>query len=233
MRWGYLRENEVSDIFAKIGQTQFPVDPPTEDITSLAKYLDPLQDELINFLVSEIRKELDPIFLKAISNTSLYNAQSIIETVLPIAISPQVLNTYNASFPIFSLSRASEATYAEYSLAQSKLTQNWDLTYILGALDLDAERKLSSILSAISKVTKLSLKRNAYNKFENILSITPTTSRVGRAAFSDTPNSPNLLVLEMNIITEELTEDTDCYPDLYDVDWEIYEENLDGETRYL
>lgn len=129
-------------MIAQWGGVSFPLNPA--DFTTSFTAGDPIRSLLLGFFRAAIEAELGDVWT-AVSATleagHALRSTDVIEDVLELPPSHQVMQERKAGFPLLALHRAETRAYKFIGL-QRQREQDWHLHFILGPLDIGAARKL-------------------------------------------------------------------------------------------
>jgi hypothetical protein len=201
-----------------VGKPALPLAASTE---GTLVSLDPGRDILLDLLAAALNYELAPVWESATAATNLAGTTPVQDKV-PFALTEQVMTSTARKFPVLSVTRAEDEDSAldEFTLWQWRLTQQWDVEYVLGPLTAGNERRLKDVLAFAAKVVLLTIRQGRHMNHESgapVLgpsgSATTATAgfssvrivryRAGTASFAD--NSPQYHGMRIRLETTELT----------------------------
>jgi hypothetical protein len=132
--------------------------------------LDPGRDKLLALFASAINSEFGELWEAAVatlpSTHHLYDTDPVRDT-LPDEPSLELMTQRKAGFPLLALCRDGDAAFEDYTTEKDKLTQQWQLYYVLGPLDVMDRRKLADILQAVPKLVALVIRKRGHASYES------------------------------------------------------------------
>jgi hypothetical protein len=130
-------------VIATWGGVSFPLDPA--QFTANFTAADPIRALLLGLFSAAITAELGEAWSR-VSSTLEFGHQlrgkPAIADTLELAPTHIIMQQRKAAFPLLALHRVDRRTYEYVGWAQRKRTQEWNLHYILGPLEVGAARKL-------------------------------------------------------------------------------------------
>lgn len=146
----------------KFGRLELPLSATSDnDLSSL----DPAREILLDCLAAAINSELEPRWERAVAGTPLENT-SPVEFKFPALLSEENLQQFKPAWPMLAVSRKQLPNRREQvSLEYSKLTDRWDIDYILGPLSLTSSLKVIDALSFVEKIIILTIERQGHKAY--------------------------------------------------------------------
>lgn len=221
----------ANSLFQGFGGLELPL-APADFSTGLAP-LDPARSTMAALFAAAINAELgeawDKLFGSATNAAGLPSThplydKSPVETVLELEPSPQVVRQYVAAWPLLALHRAGTGTYEQHTLSHDRLTQPWQLHYILTPLDVGDWRKFEAACVAVAKVVRLVVRQRGHLAYQSgAVAFEPcgplasvelkSHEGPGQAAFAGDDSGLLYYAITMNLETVELSSDRDdVYP---------------------
>lgn len=218
----------TQSLFETFGGLDLPVSA-TDVVDTLAP-LDPARDTLVSLFQTAINAELLAPWSTIMATLDPTHplrtgGPNPINDVLPLEPSPTVMQQRKAVFPLLCLHRTGTARYDEIALGGQveRLTQSWDVHYILGPVDTGTLRKVADICVAVTKIVRLVIRRRGHPAFQNgalqwypahfgtvgtLGTVTLTGyDGPGQAQFATGPDAPLYYAVTMHLETAEHTVD--------------------------
>lgn len=146
----------------KFGRLELPL---SETGDSDLSALDPAREILLDCLAAAINCELEPRWAAAVRGTPL-EGTSPVEFKFPALLSEETLQQIKPAWPMLAVSRKQLPNKREpISLEYSKLTDRWDVDYVLGPLSLTSSLKVIDALSFVEKVIILTIERRGHKAY--------------------------------------------------------------------
>jgi hypothetical protein len=201
----------VSTLFQRFGGFEFPAE--AQDVTDTLAPLDPGRDILLGLFAQALTSELSAAWAVVSAGTVLAGT-SVVQSQLPLAPSPELITTVAKPFPLLAVSRTGTATFEEHTLDIERMTQQWDVAYVLGPLPPEDQRRLVDVLQAAAKVIALTVKRRGHPDYDNgalqffagkghFGAARVAQYEVGQAKFAGGDDAPHYHVLSLQLETVE------------------------------
>jgi hypothetical protein len=149
------------------GGLSWPVDASGTAFTDL----DPAGDAMLAFYKACIEAEYGSRWnsVQATVPTNHIFAESFspVTDVLALAPSPNTIRQRKCKFPLLTLHRAGEARFELNTMSDDKMTQTWELNYILGPLRIEDERKFGDLCVAVAKLIRRVTTRRSHPAVED------------------------------------------------------------------
>ena len=237
----------MASLSEAVGKPSLPVAAPT---TGTLVSLDPARDILLDLLAAALNFELADAWAAVVPVTPVHTTDPVADKV-PFALTEQVMQSRVGKFPMLSVSRAENEPSAidEFTLWQWRLTQQWDIEYVLGPLTVGDERRLTDILPFAAKVILLTVRQGRHDAYASgalklgtdgcgFSSVRVVRYQVGTAKFAD--QAPIYHAMSLRLETTELTTFADAPNNLTgaslllnpDVDEDQDPELLRAQTEY-
>src|SRR3990167_4927542 len=155
----------TTSLYRRHGAFELPYEASEASATGSLAILDPARDILLDLFESAIVSELAGVWNVVRTGTALATA-AVVQSALAQQPSLQVLRSLLTPFPLLCVHRT-EGTFDEYTLAQDRLTQRWDIDYVLGPLPPEDVRRLGDVLTAVGKIIRLCVTRGGQLSYQS------------------------------------------------------------------
>lgn len=119
--------------------------------------VDPAKIILLELLAAALTDELTPRWTTAVAGTPLFASRPI-QTKLPAVADSETLKQVKVEFPLLAVGREPTPVKVEqFSIGQPKETWRWDITYILGALEVGNRIALDEALLVAGRTIHLTI----------------------------------------------------------------------------
>lgn len=160
--------SRADSLFQGLGSLELPVDPA--EFTDSLKALDPGLAILTALFKSAINSEFTTAWQRVTATLAapqpLYGSLPVADT-LELEPTPALMQQRKAVFPLLCVHRSGEALFDEATLTYDRLTQPWDVHYILCPLDVGDLRKLHFICVAVGKLIRLVIEKRGHPSYES------------------------------------------------------------------
>lgn len=222
-------------IYEDFGGLSLPLE--AADVTTTLTPLDPAKAMLVALFKAALNAELGDVWTK-VTNTlatdhPLRNTNPV-QSTLELPPTPENIGQVKKTFPLLCVHRSGRATAEEYLLSQDKVTQTWDVHYILAPTDVGDCRKLLDVCVAVPKILRLVIRKRGHPQYQSgalqffdgqgTLASVNLTGWEGpvQASFAPEENAPTYHAVVMQLETTELTyDDIDAYGGLEASTFEI------------
>lgn len=154
----------TSSLYERFGALTLPV--TATDVTSTLAPLDPGRDVLLGLFQQAIVSELGGAW-NQVKPATVLNARSVVQHALPLEPTAENLRTLITEFPLLAVYRTGQATFEQHTLELWRLTQPWNVDYILGPLAIEDQRRLCDVLPAVAKVVTTAVERRGHPDYES------------------------------------------------------------------
>jgi hypothetical protein len=143
----------ANSLHRRFGRLELPL--AQSRAASLAA-LDPAQTILLDLFSAALNAELATVWRAAVAGTALELAATPVVTKLPAVPDAAKLQQMKAEFPLLCVARSASrpATGDQLSIDLPRLTQLWDIDYLLCPLTAGNEIRLTPILQAVDKIIR-------------------------------------------------------------------------------
>lgn len=158
----------IQTLFQSVGGSSFPLREATVS-DSLAP-LDHVRERLLALFKSAINYELGEVWRKVTSTLpadSPYLETFPVHHALALRPSKQLLQQLKIGFPLMCLHSDGEVQIEQYLMDSFRERRRWALHYILGPGDVEVERKLTDVTTAIRRVIALVIRQRGHSSYES------------------------------------------------------------------
>jgi len=158
----------ADSLFENFGGLKLPIS--SENVTENLTPLDPARSVLANLFASAINSELGSVWTKITDTLPKGNelkGTKPVQQILELPPNSSTLGQIKEEWPVLAVHRAGEGTYDEYTLFNQRLTQTWNIHYILGPVGIVEERKLGDICVAVAKIVRMVIELGGHSSYEN------------------------------------------------------------------
>ncbi len=218
----------TDSLFENFGGLRLPITSDKVD-TNLSA-LDPARAVLANLFSAAINAELGAVWSKVTATLPAdhkLKGTKPVEQTLELPPNADTLGQIKEVWPVLAVHRAGEGLYDQYTLYNDRLTQTWNVHYILGPVGIAEERKLGDICVAVAKTIRMVIQLGGHSAFESgavqffddkaALAYINLKSQEGpgQAQFvAKDEASPLYYAITLTLETWEITQDNlDGYPD--------------------
>ena len=209
----------VTSLYERMGGTSFPF-PATavDDVKLTLEPLDPMVVVLTDLIKAAVNSELGAAWTKVTNSLGsghrLYGTSPIQDTLAGHRPSQEIVQHRKCKFPLLAVHRSGKATYSRKSGTKRQKTQQWEVHYIVGLLDLAESWKIEQALDpGIPTVVDRVLDRQRHPSYAAgaaqfgglCASVEMVEHEAGQAAFGEGKDS----VFHACLITLETVETTD------------------------
>lgn len=230
----------TTSLYESFGALELP--PDVLDMTGL----DPARATLAALFSTAINAELAGPWGQAtgtLPSTHPLRGTMPVQDVLELEPSPQVMQQRRAGWPLLCLHRTGAGVLEQHTIngQVERLTQPWDLHYILGPLDVAQMRQLADICIAAVKVVRLCIRRRGHPAYlggalqffptvtgtapDQVVPLFPSASYLGsvelksydgpgQAAYAGDEKNVLYYAVTMHLETVEYTTDQDLETDV-------------------
>jgi len=146
----------------RFGGLQWPVDPDVASFTDL----DPAGDALLAFYKACIEAEYGERWTRVQGTVKpghiFERSASPVADVLALAPAADTIRQRETRFPLLTLHRSGEGRFEPHGMNEDKLTQTWELNYILGPLRVEDERRFGDLCIAVAKLVRRVTSRSSH-----------------------------------------------------------------------
>lgn len=229
----------TDSLYQRIGEMRMPTKASdVSDFDLTLAPLDPARDTLLALLAAAINLELGPAWAIVAAVVPGYVGKQPVQDTWPGPPSAEILLQRKADFPILFVSRDGDGTYDDFSLQRRKLTQAWELHYVLSPLTVGDTRKLQDVLTRVGTVINATIERGGHPAYQGgakvLFSAGFATMAVGRtrrgqARFVQGDNAPTYWMFSADIESTEIQAPLDgVATDWRGVGWSVGTGNADG-----
>ena len=225
----------ITQQYSSLGAQTRPFSAADVDDSNLTfATADPGQGQLMGLFEAAINAELGTttagswykVCASLPSGHELYQSITPVANTLELEPTPDIMGTWKSGYPILSVHRTGEALIADHTIERIKRTQPWNVHWVLGPLDVGAQRKLCGALSFIGGVIGQCVKDKSHPAYEsgalqffsqvdtNTLaqphtfgSVKVINSAQGQAAFAG-EDAPRFFALTLTLQTVEYGDET-------------------------
>lgn len=151
----------------RFGGLEWPIDP---DVASFND-LDPAGDAMLAFFKACIEAEYGERWASVQGTVKpghiFESSLSPVSDVLALAPSPNTIKQRSCRFPLLTLHRSGEARFEQVTTFDDKMTQTWELNYILGPLRVEDERRFGDLCVAVAKLIRRVCTRRSHPAVED------------------------------------------------------------------
>lgn len=210
-------------IFHRVGGTV--LDGSAVGYSETLAALDPGRDILLGLFKQAITSELGARWDAIKIGTQLATVD-VVETDLPLRPTAQLMQSLKTTFPMLAVYRSGAGTIDEHTLDIERLTQPWELVYVLGPLPPEDIRRLGDVLPAVAKVVMGTVRLRGHPDYNsgalqffpgrgNFGSCRVVSYEVGQAQFGGGEDAPTYWATQVNLETVEYVTPLDgIHPDL-------------------
>jgi hypothetical protein len=233
------------DFNRRFGLATFPTDSTAE---STLTSLDPARDIFLAVLKAAINYELGGRWQAAASDTQLVDTEPV-QSSHPQEPDRDYMREVKVSFPALFLHREGDSEIVPFSLSRQKVTQKWQVHWILGPLGAANRRKLTDAFPFVAKLIAEVVEQGGHPAYAvegsgqralrvlteddycGFASARFVSSQSGAAGFADEAQSPPYWSLTAEIETTEITGFADSTYGTYplNVEWNLGTGNADAE----
>ena len=157
---------EPAHIYEQIGGLTLP--PAVSDEPTLID-LDPARDKLLALFKAGMNAELGDRWAAAVKGLAtkhpLYNSKPV-RDALSLEATLAHMQQREAGFPLLCLHRSGRGDYEPHTLDSEKLIQPWQLSYILGPLEIADVRRFGDACIFFSKLVSAILRRRGHPAYQ-------------------------------------------------------------------
>lgn len=157
---------ELADSF---GGLKLPISTAAPGNEGLAGQ-DPARKVLLDLFAAAINYELGPIWTKVVAEFGTDHVLSGTQPVqykLELAPNPNVLEQVKVAWPLLTLHREGAGEYDDFTLSIRRLTQQWQLNYILGPTSIEDIRRVGDATVMAAKVIDAVIRNRGHNAYDN------------------------------------------------------------------
>lgn len=215
----------TESLYQDFGGLELPVN--VADFSTTLTPLDPARAVLAGLFEAAINSEFGEVWRKVTATLPADHplvGTDPVETVLQLMPSVAVVNQIKPKWPLLCVHRFGQGTFEQITLDDDRLTQQWQIHYVLGPLDAADQHKLGDICGAVSKLIRLVVRQRGHLSYESgavqffpgkgDLSSVKVTSQEGpaQAVFAGDENGAMHYAITLTLETTETTsDDNDVY----------------------
>jgi hypothetical protein len=148
--------------YRKFGRLELPLQRTrARDLRSL----DPAHQILLDLFAAAIACELEPVWADAVIGSALRDSEPV-QQKLPALPEAEVLGQMKVGWPLLAVGPSDAAAGSEpFSIDQNKLTQRWDVDFILCPQAIAGEIKFGPVLRAVAKILRLTVLEGGHRAY--------------------------------------------------------------------
>lgn len=153
----------------KFGGLRLPISTAAPGNEGLAGQ-DPARRVLLNLFAEAINYELGPIWAKVVAEfgpNHVLSGSTPVNYRLELPPNPNVLEQVKVKWPLLTLHRDGTGEYSQHTLALDKLTQPWQLNYILGPTSIEDVRRVGDATVMAAKVVDAVIRNRGHQAYED------------------------------------------------------------------
>ncbi len=220
-----------SSLVGRFGGLTFPLNPA--DFNGSLVPLDPVRSRLVQLFASAIRYELGPVWSKLTGQANQLTGKRPIESILELDPSAHDMREAGVVYPVLALHRVGDQEWSDHTMQIEKCEQDWNLHYILPALDIATVRRVSDVFRIIPEIVRRVIRARGHISFENgalqffpdkggIGYIKMTNAKSGQAQFGGQVQDPLWWATTITLHTIEYGyDDENEFAPFNGVDWSI------------
>lgn len=233
----------ANSIYNNLGGLQLPLD--VADFSGTLAPLDPARATLTALFAAAINAELTEAWQSVVGRSTapaitglgashrLYNTTPV-QSTLELEPNPIIMRELKKSMPLLCVHRSGTGTYDSHTLNADKLTQAWNVHYILGELDTGELRKVGDACVAAAKIIRMTIRKRGHLAYQaGALQFFPGVGDLcsvelkshegpGQAKFAGDEDGPMFYAISMALETVEILSDNlDVYPPFEGVMYEV------------
>ena len=216
----------MEPLYEKFGGLSLPISNTAPGNLGFAG-LDPARTVLLDLFAASLNAELGPRWATVVAeygSDHVLSGSTPVQQKLELPPNPNTLEQLKVKWPLLSLHRDGTGEYSEFVLSGDKLTQPWQLNYILRPLSIEDVRRVGDVLVAAAKIIRRVIRQRGHVAYEGgalqfgtgkgDLSSVNLKSQDGPGQATFVGDEKNVLyyAITMHLETVELaTEDADAY----------------------
>lgn len=234
----------ADSLYQNIGALSLPISLPVEGTTL---DLDPSRHRLIELFATAINAELGTAWTQITNQLPAghpLKGKSVVQDKLELPPTGFTMKERKPEWPLLALHRDGTGVYEQHTLTYDKLTQPWQLHYVVGPLDTAGVHKLGDVCIAVAKIVKLVIKQRGHKSYEDgaVQWMGTGVSAIdlkshegpGPARFAGDDAETPYLAITMALETVELAGDnTEAFPDYAGTSFDIGLGGSDGTIHGL
>lgn len=219
-----------SPLVGRYGGLEFPLN--ANDFDSTLVNLDPARSKLAALFTAAINAELGAVWAKVNLLTTPIKNSLPVQTTLELEPTANTLRQVKTGFPLLSIHRVGDQTWSEHTMEVDKCEQDWNLHYILPALDVGDQRRIVDVLRIIPEIIRRVIRARGHQSYDGgqlqffaekggLGSVKITKAESGQSKFGD-DNGPIYWATTITLQTVEYGSDSEQeFGEFEGIDWTI------------